>query len=229
MTQIKILIVEDEVNIARTIEATFNNSGFAFEICSDGEKALQRLQEAAWDIVILDIRLPGIDGMEVLRQIHERKNPVNVVMITAYGSIDFAVQAMKLGAVDFIQKPFEPDTLRAVVNQIVERHTLLENEQNGYQEMLELAKKYIQAREYHKAHDYLKQALTLKPESAVAYNLLGAVTEILGDNQAAVQAYQAALRFDPDYKPALANLQRITSLESNSVGLIDLLTPKKRN
>lgn len=224
MPAMKILIVEDEANIANTIRATFSGQGHSCEICPDGETALQKLNSSSWDIMFLDIRLPGISGMEVLQQVHEQKTAVSVVMITAYGSIDFAVQAMKYGAVDFIRKPFEPGALREIVNALQERKSLQESKAISYNELLELAKRQIQEREFHKAHNTLKNALNLAPESAEAYNLLGAVTEILGDSVAAVQAYQMALKFDKGYKPALENLKRITSMEANSVGLTDMMS-----
>jgi DNA-binding NtrC family response regulator len=210
MSDIRILIVEDEINIAKTMEATLNHTGYRVEISNDGKAALARLQNEAWQIVLLDIKLPGMDGMEVLRQIHEQKIPVQVVMVTAYGSVDFAVQAMKYGAVDFIEKPFEPNALRAVVQSIEERQNLSEQEANEYRKCIDLTKNLIQAREYPKAIASAKQALELRPESVEAYNLLGAVYEIMEDFLPAVQAYKMALKFNPDFRPALASIKNIT-------------------
>lgn len=227
MSQVRILIIDDEINIAKTIAATFAKAEYLIELCHDGTEGLNRLQTEVWDIVFLDIRLPGIDGMQILKQIYDNKIAVNVVMITAYGSIENAVQAMKYGAVDFVPKPLEPEVLRAIVSRIISRQLLTEQNVTEYLEFIELAKLHIKDREYHKAHDIIKRAISQKPESAEAYNLLGAINEVLGDNIAASQAYQMAIRFDANYQPALENLKRITSMEANSAGLLDLMASLK--
>jgi DNA-binding NtrC family response regulator len=227
MSQVRMLIIEDEINIAKTIAATFAKADYLIELCHDGTEGLTRLQTEMWDIVFLDIKLPGLDGMEILKRISEEKLPVNVIMITAYGSIENAVQAMKYGAVDFVPKPLEPENLRDIVRKVIARHLFTEQNVIEYQEFIELAKLHIQAREYHKAHAVIKKALAQKPEAAEAYNLLGAINEVLGDNIAAAQAYQMAIKFDANYLPALENLKRITSMEANSASLLDLMATLK--
>ncbi len=228
MSQVRILIIEDEINIAKTIAATFAKTDYTVEMCHDGKEGLQKLKSEKWDIVFLDIRLPSMDGMEILKHLSENKIPVNVVMITAYGSVENAVQAMKYGAVDFVPKPLEPEILREIVKKIISRHLLSEQNVIEYQEFIELAKLHIKEREYHKAHADIKQAITQKPESAEAYNLLGAINEVLGDHIAASQAYQMAIKFDARYLPALENLKRITSMEANSSSLMDLMAALKK-
>lgn len=228
MPQTRIFIVDDEVNIAKTIAATFTNSEYHVELCHEGKEALSRLLDEEWDIVFLDIRLPGMDGMQILLKLYEHKSAVNVVMITAYGSIENAVQAMKYGAVDFIPKPLDPVALREIVSKIIARQQLTEQNVDEYHEFIEFAKLQIKEREYRKAHAAIKQAITQKPESAEAYNLLGAINEVLGDNIAASQAYQMAIRFDANYSPALENLKRISSLEANSSDLLDLMASLKK-
>jgi len=227
MAQIRILIIDDEINIAKTIAATFSKSEYLVELCHDGAEGLKKLQTAEWDIVFLDIRLPGLDGMQILKQIYDDKIPVNVIMITAYGSIENAVQAMKYGAVDFVPKPLEPEVLREIVRKIIARHLFTEQNVAEYQEFIELTKLHIKQREYQKAHAAIKQAIAQKPEAAEAYNLLGAINEVLGDNIAAAQAYQMAIKFDAHYAPALENLKRITSMEANSASLLDLMATLK--
>lgn len=229
MSQFKIMIVEDEINIAKTIEAAFSGSGYQTEICLNGEIALQKLQASAWDIVFLDIKLPGINGMEVLKEICERNIPVQVIMITAYGTIEFAVQAMKYGAVDFIQKPFEPADLREIVKTIAERQTLEIKQVNEYNEFLELCKKQIRERDYDQALSAVIKAIELEPISAEAYNLLGAVHEIKGDNPSAIDAYQKALKLNPGFQAALDNIKRLSEKETYTLDEIDKLTLKTRD
>ena len=223
MASLKLLIVEDEINIAKTIAATFNSEDYETQIYTDGLQAWENIYSKPNDIVFLDIMLPGIDGMEILKRIHENNIQTSVVMITAFGSIDYAVQAMKYGAVDFLQKPLDPSGLRNVVQKIRDRIKLNESNAHEYEQIIELVKLEISKREYHNAHDLIKKAISLKQESAEAYNLLGAIREIMGDNISAAQSYQLAIKFDKNYKPALDNLDRITSLEANSADLFDIL------
>ncbi len=84
-----------------------------------GEEALQKLTEKSYAAMILDLRLPGMDGLAVLRQVAERFAGTKVIIITAYGTVEAVVEAMKLGAVDFLQKPFEPLEVREIVGRVL--------------------------------------------------------------------------------------------------------------
>ena len=84
----------------------------------NGEEALQKLQKGPFGLVFLDLKMPGMDGMEVLRQIKEDWPKTRVIIITAHGTIESAVEAMKLGAVDFIQKPFSPREIRELATRV---------------------------------------------------------------------------------------------------------------
>lgn len=229
MTKTKLLIVDDEVNITKTIAATFAQAEFDCHSCFDGVTAWQQLSEMTWDVVFLDLRLPGLDGMEILKRLSEHNIKTDIVIITAHGTIENAVQAMKYGAVDFINKPLDPESLRAVVALIINRRHLNENQALAFDELVELAKQQIKERNYHKARVHIKNAIDMKPNSAIAYNLLGALDEVLEDKSSAVQAYQMALSFDPLYLPAKENLQRAISLESNTISILDFLSAKARD
>ncbi|MEK6570169.1 MAG: response regulator, partial [Bacteroidota bacterium] len=103
-----VLIVDDDQGIRDTLEAILKKSYRVIQ-AGDGETALRLVNEREVRVVLLDIRLPGIDGMEVLKQIKERYDDVEVVMITAVREVETAVQAMKLGAYDYITKEFNYD------------------------------------------------------------------------------------------------------------------------
>lgn len=229
MSQIKILIIDDEINIAKTIAAVFSDASYAVEVCNDGLSGWNRLSQEKWDIVFLDIRMPEMDGMEVLKKLYDSGKQQNIVMITAYGSIENAVQAMKYGAIDFIMKPLDLGVIRQLVSDILSRPLLLQRDLSNYKEHLEHAKLMIQKREYAAAKSSVKKALKEVPESAEAYNLLGALYEVMDDLGSAVQAYQMALRFDNNYKPAQENISRVTSLEGNTASLIDLMRSLKKD
>src|SRR3954454_18803925 len=117
-----ILIVDDEPNVRLVFRTTLESPGYRISTAEDGEKALLWLENAPIDLVLLDLQMPVMGGMEVLESIRESGNDVPVVIVTAHGSIPDAVQAMKLGAIDFLSKPLSPDALRSVVAEVLERH-----------------------------------------------------------------------------------------------------------
>ena len=109
----RILIIDDEENIRRVTRLTLQAAGYEVGEAGDGERGLEAFGNgSAWDAVLLDQRMPGMDGLETLRQIKERQPDARVIMSTAYASIELAVDAMKLGATDFVRKPMTPEILR---------------------------------------------------------------------------------------------------------------------
>lgn len=115
MTQ-RILIIDDEENIRRVTRLTLQAAGYEVGEASDGQRGLQAFGDgSSWDAVLLDQRMPGMDGLETLRHINERNTRARVIMATAYASIELAVDAMKLGATDFVRKPMTPEILRNAV------------------------------------------------------------------------------------------------------------------
>ena len=115
MTQ-RILIIDDEENIRRVTRLTLQAAGYEVGEAHDGDHGLEAYGSGStWDAVLLDQRMPGMDGLETLRQIKDRQPGARVIMSTAYASIELAVDAMKLGATDFVRKPMTPEILRNAV------------------------------------------------------------------------------------------------------------------
>jgi DNA-binding response OmpR family regulator len=109
----RILVIDDEENIRRVTRLTLQAAGYEVEEASDGENGLSLFGDGSnWDAVLLDQRMPGMDGLETLRRIKQRDSAARVIMSTAYASIELAVDAMKLGATDFVRKPMTPEILR---------------------------------------------------------------------------------------------------------------------
>src|ERR1043165_3445257 len=113
----KILVADDEQNLRRVLVAMLRRDGHEVVQAASGVEAIDRLAEV--DIVITDLRMPGADGMEVLRTASKSFPQVPVIMITAYGSVGQAVEAIKAGAFDYIEKPFEQDSIRAIVEKAI--------------------------------------------------------------------------------------------------------------
>ncbi|MCW3099695.1 MAG: Response regulator containing CheY-like receiver,AAA-type ATPase, and DNA-binding domain [Chthonomonadaceae bacterium] len=111
-----ILVIDDENNIRLMVRLTLQHSGHIVQTAADGAEGLEKFANGLdWDLVLLDQRMPGMDGLSVLREIHKRDVQARVIMATAFGTIDLAVEAMKLGATDFLRKPFTAETLRGAV------------------------------------------------------------------------------------------------------------------
>ena len=116
-----VLIVDDEQDIREGSERILIRMGFNVSKAVNGEEALELFQKTRPDIVLLDLKMPGMDGMEVLEKIRTIDDSIIVIVITGYATVETAIQAMKQGAYDFIPKPFEPDQLRLIVNRAAEK------------------------------------------------------------------------------------------------------------
>ena len=126
----RILVVDDEEIVIRSCLRILEGNGYEIDVAHDGHDALRKVESNTYDVMILDIMMPNLGGMEVLRRVKETHPDIDVIMITGLSQIDTAVQAMKLGAFDYISKPFEPDELKLVVQRARERRQLLQENLN---------------------------------------------------------------------------------------------------
>lgn len=124
----KILIVDDELNMRLVLAAMLKKEGYEVASAADGSEALQILKAGPIAAVVTDLKMPRIDGMELLNRVSQEYPDVPVIMITAHGTVATAVEALKKGALDYITKPFELEELKNVVSKAVKTHTLMENE-----------------------------------------------------------------------------------------------------
>lgn len=124
MGRSKILVVDDERMIRWSIQQAFSREGFTVSAVETGEEAVAQSTDEMPDLVLLDITLPGIDGIEVLRRLKSIEPSVSVVMVTAIEDVKVAVEAMRLGAYDYVSKPFDLDRLKVVVHNALDRHEL---------------------------------------------------------------------------------------------------------
>jgi DNA-binding NtrC family response regulator len=120
----RILIAEDEANLRLVLQKELERLGYRVQAAPDGEAALRKLEESNVDVLLCDINMPRIDGMEVLRRVHERPNPPEVIMLTGQATVETAVEAMKLGAYDYLTKPYSITELDVRVKQASEKRRL---------------------------------------------------------------------------------------------------------
>jgi DNA-binding NtrC family response regulator len=121
----RILIVDDEEIVIRSCQRILAGGDYAVDSADSGRMALKKVGDSEYDIVVLDIMMPGMDGLEVLQQIKEQHPGVEVIMVTGLSQVATAVKAMKLGAFDYLSKPFDPDELKHVVERALERRRLM--------------------------------------------------------------------------------------------------------
>lgn len=125
---VSILVVDDEFSVRDSLYNWFKNEGYRVDTAENGMEALKKLQEGPWDIVLVDIKMPGMDGMELQRHIKKIDNTIIVIIITAYATVDTAVEAMKEGAYDYLSKPIDPDKLSILIrNAVNQRRLIAEN------------------------------------------------------------------------------------------------------
>ncbi|HWP49830.1 MAG TPA: sigma-54 dependent transcriptional regulator [Candidatus Limnocylindrales bacterium] len=133
----KILVVDDEKNMCRAISSALNKIGGIVEVCYTGPCAIEKVRSNEYDVVLLDYKMPGMDGIEVLKVIRDLSPELIVIMMTAYGTVESAVQAMKIGAYDYVLKPFEAEEIRLYVNRALEYRWLLQENRNLRQQVEE--------------------------------------------------------------------------------------------
>ncbi len=135
MSSVKILIVDDELIMRESLAGWLQRDGHTVDTVPSGEAAMEKLKEARFDIMLVDIKMEGMSGLDVLQHVKENDPDVAIVMITAFGSIPTAIEAMKNGAYDYMLKPFDPNELGVLIDKIIKH-------QNQEREMLFLREEH---------------------------------------------------------------------------------------
>ena len=210
-----ILIVDDEPNVRLTYRAALETEGLEVREASNGRTAFREMNEREFDLVILDMRMPEVGGLELLERMRAERIQTPVVIITAYGDIPHAVRAMKLGAIDFLEKPLTPEALRSTVREILSRHAKpvphLAPEES-FETHVQTAKRFINLREFAGARQHIAKALEMRTDSPEVFNLGGVLFEMLEDYDRAKRYYGQAIRLNKNYEPAQQNMRRIYEL-----------------
>jgi len=122
----RILVVDDEPVVRESIHDWFDMDEYPIEMAASGPEAIERLKEARWDILLTDVKMPGMDGLELQQRAREIDPELTVIIMTAYASVDSAMRAIKEGAYDYVTKPLDPEDLEQIINRACEHRQLVQ-------------------------------------------------------------------------------------------------------
>jgi FixJ family two-component response regulator len=209
----RILVVDDEVNVRLNYRIALETEGYEVVEASSAEEALTAFQRRSFNLAILDMRLPGADGLDLLERLRSHGIETPVMIVTAYSDVPHAVRAMKLGAIDFLEKPLRPEDLRRIVADILKRHApRTEQPETSFSAHISAAKRFLNLRAFAMARFHLVKALELNDRSTEAFNLAGVLAEMMEDYEKAKRYYGQAIKLDKNYEPAQQNMRRIFEL-----------------
>lgn len=170
----RILIVDDEPNVRLVFRTALEAAGYQVAEAANGDAALKQIRKVPTDLILLDLKMPGMDGVETLKHLRLQGDEIPVVVVTAHGSVPDAVTVMKLGAADFLPKPVSPVSLRAVVASVCARSVVgpahFEAEAAAapgqlFEEDIRRSRTALERREYEDAEFFLRIADALRPGS----------------------------------------------------------------
>ncbi len=166
--QAGILVVDDDPVVRDLVAEAIAEAGFQVDVCGNGVDALKKNADKAYDLIVTDMRLPGLDGLSLIRRLKAGKSETDVIVITGYGSIDNAVQCMKAGAVEYLIKPFTVDQIQMAVRKAVEHRELKRRaqEREFYKEL-----SYIDALTGIHNRRYFDEALSAETEKSMRHGL----------------------------------------------------------
>jgi DNA-binding NtrC family response regulator len=211
-SQVHILVVDDERNIRKNLTMVLEAAGYKVDATGDGEDAILKCKEQPYDIAFIDIQMPKMDGLEVLRYLRGLRPKMAIVMLTAYGTVSRAVEAMKLGAMDFLEKPFDPKAIQLLCKEILERQKI--GASGTVDELLHLAELARERKAFTEARIQLKIAMMRDLSRPEPYYQLGELCEAEGRVSHAVQYYYMALEAQPTFEPAHAALTQLGRLQN---------------
>lgn len=221
MNRIRILIVDDEINIRLMLRTVLETEGYEIGEASNGREALEMMGQESFDLVVLDLNMPVLDGMSVLEQINAWKvsRKPRVIVLSAYGSVGAAVKATRLGALDFLEKPTSPEEIRKTVEVVLKEPeaagAALEAETpGGCAGVLARVRRAMRVADFATAETLLMRASDLAQQDAAYFNLLGVIYEVRQQTRLAKKFYGKAIKADRNYKPAQKNMQRLYELDT---------------
>ncbi len=197
----RILVVDDEKNIRLTVQHSLIAADYDVETAADGAEGLARFHEGHYDLILMDLRMPQINGIEMLREIREHDKRVAAIVITAYLTIDTLLEAFSLGVSDYIRKPFSPNDVREMVRRVLARESLdIHGSAAETTPTLEHARKALAEQDLPRALQLAKRAVERDSNNPDSQAFLGILEHLNGDPQAAEQSFHEALLLDPQHQ-----------------------------
>ena len=161
----RVLVIDDEENLRHYLQTVLGEEGYHVETASDGKGAIEKMQGGTWDIILCDIRMPVMDGMTFLKEVTKKGLEGTIIMMSAYGTVDTAVEAMKIGAYDYISKPFNADEIILTLKKAEERERLREENirlREEVQRDYDLTNIVVQSEAMHKLFGFIKKVAQYK-------------------------------------------------------------------
>ena len=207
----RILVADDERNIRKNLAMVLESAGYQVNEARDGEEALALCRQTHPDIAFVDLHMPKVAGLDVLAHFRTVSPKTAVVIITAYGSAANAVEAMKLGAVDFLEKPFDPKIISILAEEILfrQRH----GSGGSFDDLMHLVDLARERNARLEARAYLKAAMSRAAERPEPYYWLGYLAEAEGDPKRATQYYFMAYSASKTYEPVVKALKRLGKIQ----------------
>jgi len=119
MVGFRILVVDDQMGVRRLLFEAFKEEGYTVEMASGGNEAIAKVMQAVPDLILMDMKMPGMNGLEALKEIKKIDQAIAVIMMTAYGELEIVTEAMKLGVREYITKPFDLNDLKLLVKRTI--------------------------------------------------------------------------------------------------------------
>jgi DNA-binding response OmpR family regulator len=196
-----ILVVDDEKNIRLTVQHSLIAADYDVDTASNGAEGLDRFHEGHYDLILMDLRMPQINGIEMLREIREHDTHTAAIVITAYLTIDTLLEAFSLGVSDYIRKPFSPNDVREMVRRVMARESLDTHGPTAETApTLEHARKALAEQDLPRALELAKQAVARDSNNPDSHAFLGILEHLNGDVQAAENSFHEALLLDPQHQ-----------------------------
>jgi DNA-binding NtrC family response regulator len=215
-SEIRILVADDQRSDRGNLKIILEAAGYRVDATGDSEEVIARCHARHYDIVFVDIHMTKIGALELVRYIRKFSEKTPVVMLSQYGTMAAVVEAMRLGAVDFIEKPFDSEKIHLLCEEILQRRQLAANE--SVNELLRLAEMAQERDNYREARVYLKMAMLRDGKRPEPYFWLSELCEAHGDIREALYYYCRAIDAGPTIEPARKALGRLKQMAAGTGG-----------
>ena len=214
VSEIRILVAAEQRNVRGNLKMILEAAGYRVDATGDSQEALARCHLSHYDIAFVDIHMTKIDGLDLIRGIRTVNGKITVVTLSQYGAITKVVEGMKLGAVDFVEKPLDPRKVQLLCDEILRRHALMNND--TVNELLQLAELALEQKSFVEARTYLKMAMLRDEDRAEPCFWLSELYESRGDVREALHYYCRALDAGPSFQPSRKTLGRLKQLATGT-------------